>query len=293
MSGKHEKEALKNKSRFSFLLASPALFWLTLFFLIPYLIVVVYSFLTPTIYDIKFQFSTESYLQLFDWIYIRPFLLSFRLALVTTLACLFLGYPVAYYIARAPQKTKNLFLLMIIIPFWTNFIIRIFAWRIFISPYGMLNEFFLFLNLIEEPLRILRTDFAVTLVMVYVYLPYMILPLYANIEKIDFTLTEASMDLGANRFKSFLNITLPLSREGIFSGIILVFIPALGAYIIPQIVGNQEVLYLGQVIAYKLKSIPRNWPLASALSLGLLAFVSFLLLIFYTVYKRLIKRGKN
>ncbi len=283
------KEEIR-KSRFSFLLASPAIFWLTLFFLIPYLIVIVYSFLTPTIYDIKFQFSTESYSQLLNPIYITPFIHSFRLAVVTTAACLLLGYPVAYHIARSPEKQKNLFLLMIIIPFWTNFIIRIFAWRIFISPNGMLNEIFMYLSLIDEPMRILRTDFAVTLVMIYVYLPYMILPLYANIEKIDFTLNDAAMDLGANRFRSFLSVTLPLSREGIYAGILLVFIPALGTYIIPQIVGNQDILYLGQVIAYKIKSIPRNWPLASALSLGLLVFVSVLLLALYGLYKKVGKK---
>ncbi|NLT49937.1 MAG: ABC transporter permease [Ignavibacteria bacterium] len=285
-----EKIEEKRKNRLSWILAAPVLLWLVILFLIPYLIVIIYSFLTPTIYDIQFAFSLESFKRLVDPIYLRSFYISFRLAVVTTIACIFLGYPVAYYIARKTEKVKNILLLLIIIPFWTNFIIRIFAWRIFISANGLLNELLMFAGIIDDPLRILRTDLAVTMVMIYVYLPYMILPLYANIEKIDFTLIEAAMDLGANRLKSFLKVTLPLSKEGIFAGSILVFIPALGAYIIPQLVGNQDYLYVGQIIAYKIKSIPRNWPLASALSLGLLVLVIVMLILLYWFYKRVIKK---
>lgn len=285
-----EKAIEKRKNRQSWILSFPALFWLVLFFLVPYLIVVIYSFLTPTIYDIKFEFSTASYGAVFEPIYLKPFLLSFNLAIVTTLLCLLLGYPVAYYIARSSSKMKNLLLLLIIIPFWTNFIIRIFSWRIFLSANGVLNSVLQQAGLIDEPLRLLRTDFAVILVMVYVYLPYMILPLYASIEKIDFTLIQAAMDLGANKLKSFLLVTLPLSKVGIFAGTILVFIPALGTYIIPQLVGNQDALYIGQVIAYKIKDVPRNWPLASALSLILLLLVTVFLLVFYYFYKKVTKK---
>lgn len=219
-------------------------------------------------------------------LYLRPFYLSLRLAVVTTLLCLLLGYPVAYFIAKSSPKIKNFLLFLIIVPFWTNFIIRIFSWRIFLSPNGVLNNLLVSSGIIAEPLSLLRTDFAVILVMVYVYLPYMILPLYASIEKIDFTLINAAMDLGANRFKSFLKITLPLSKEGIYAGIILVFVPALGMYVVPQLVGDQESLYLGQVIAYKIKDIPRNWPLASALSLMLLAFVTLMMIILYRFHNR-------
>ncbi len=284
-----EKLQQERKNRFSWILSAPALGWLILFFLIPYLIVLFYSFLTPSIYDISFKFSLDSYKQIFQSIYIRPFLLSFKLAFITTFACIFLGYPVAYFIARSSSALKNTLLLLIIIPFWTNFIIRIFSWRIFISPTGMLNEALMFLNLIEEPLRLLRTEWAVIIVMIYVYLPYMILPLYANIEKIDFTLIDAAMDLGANRFTSFLKVTLPLSKEGLFSGTILVFIPVLGAYVVPQLVGNQDMLYIGQVIAYKIKDIPRNWPLASALSLVLLLSVFIFMILLKRFNKNFIK----
>jgi spermidine/putrescine transport system permease protein len=260
--------------------------WLTAFFLIPYFIVVIYSFLSPDIYDVKFEVSLDAYRQIFTGDYLRPFLLSFKLAFYTTVLCILLGFPVAYYIARANDKLRNTLLIFIIIPFWTNLIIRIFSWRIFLAYNGVLNDTLLRLGLISAPLEIMRTDLAVILVMVYVYLPYMILPLYSTLEKLDFTLLQAAMDLGANEVKAFFRITLPLAVEGIFAGVLLVFIPALGAYLIPQLVGNQRSLYVGQVITYKIKNIPRNWPMASALSLTLLLLVAIMLLLMFYFYKR-------
>ena len=274
----------KRKNLQSWILTAPAMIWLILFFLIPYLIVIIYSFLTPDIYDIKFEFSLDAYRHVFSGAYLQPFLISFRMAFITTIACLILGYPVAYFIARAKEKTRNTLLVFIIIPFWTNLIIRIFSWRIFLAYNGVLNDILMNLHLIQEPLEIMRTDLAVALVMVYVYLPYMILPLYSVIEKIDFTLLNAAMDLGANEVKAFFKVTLPLSISGIFAGGILVFIPALGAYLITQLVGNQKSLYIGQVITYKIKNIPRNWPMASALSLVLLMIVTILLVASYLIF---------
>lgn len=281
----------KSRDLASWALTAPALFWLIIFFLVPYLIVVIYSFLTPDIYDVKFEFSMDAYRQAFNPDYLRTLFQSFKLATFTTLLCLLLGFPVAYYIARAKDKTKNTLLVFIIIPFWTNLIIRIFSWRIFLAYNGVLNDVLMNTGLISQPLEIMRTDLAVILVMVYVYLPYMILPLYSVLEKLDFTLLHAAMDLGANEVKAFFNITLPLSIEGIFAGSLLVFIPALGAYLIPQLVGNQRTLYLGQVITYKIKNIPRNWPMASALSLTLLFFVAIMLIILFTLYKHRRNRG--
>ncbi len=281
--------AQKTQSRrnlMSWLLTAPALIWLILFFLVPYFIVVIYSFLTPDIYDVQFEFSLEAYRQALNLQYLSTFFQSFRLAALTTLLCILLGFPVAYYIARAKDKVKNTLLVFIIIPFWTNLIIRIFSWRIFLSYNGVLNDLLMRSGLINQPLEIMRTDLAVLLVMVYVYLPYMILPLYSVLEKLDFTLLHAAMDLGANEIKAFFRITLPLAAEGIFAGSLLVFIPALGAYLIPQLVGNQRSLYLGQVITYKIKNIPRNWPMASALSLTLLVFVAILLVALFALYKR-------
>jgi len=277
-------EAVRNRN--SWLLSTPALLWLIAFFLIPYLIVVFYSFLTPDIYDVKFELSLASYAQILSGDYVRSFFLSFRLAFFTTLLCLLFGYPVAYFIARSSERLKNLLLILIIIPFWTNLIIRIFSWRIFLSYNGVLNDILIKSGLITTPLEIMRTDLAVILVMVYVYLPYMILPLYSVIEKLDFTLLDAAMDLGATERKAFFKISLPLSLEGIFAGSVLVFIPALGAYLIPQLVGNQKSLYIGQIITYKIKNIPRNWPMASALSLILLTLVAFLLIGLYYIWQR-------
>lgn len=278
--------AEKKRNLASWALTAPALIWLIVFFLIPYLIVVIYSFLTPDIYDVKFELSLDAYRQAFNADYLMTFFQSFRLAILTTLLCLLLGFPVAYFIARAKDKTKNTLLVFIIIPFWTNLIIRIFSWRIFLAYNGVLNDVLMNIGIISQPLEIMRTDLAVILVMVYVYLPYMILPLYSVLEKLDFTLLHAAMDLGANELKAFFRVTLPLSLEGIFAGSLLVFIPALGAYLIPQLVGNQKTLYLGQVITYKIKNIPRNWPMASALSLTLLFFVAVLLVLLFALYKR-------
>ncbi len=281
-----ETQALRKRNVSSYLLTLPALLWLLVFFLIPYFIVLIYSFLTPGTYDVKFAFTLDAYRQIANGSYLRPFFLAFRLAFFTTLICLLLGFPVAYYIARAKEKLRNTLLILIIIPFWTNLIIRIFSWRIFLASEGVLNSVLLKLHLVNQPLELLRTDLAVILVMVYVYLPYMILPLYSVLEKLDFTLLHAAMDLGANEARAFFSITLPLAVEGIFAGALLVFIPALGAYLIPQLVGNQQSLYVGQVITYKIKNIPRNWPMASAMSFTLLLLVALLLLVMYYLYRR-------
>lgn len=276
----------KRRNISSYLLATPTLIWLLVFFLVPYAIVLIYSFLTPDVFDVRFEFSLSAYRQVMDGTYLRPFYLAFRLAFFTTVLCLLLGFPVAYYIARAKARVKNTLLVLIIIPFWTNLIIRIFSWRVFLSSNGVLNDILLSMGVISQPLQIMRTDLAVILVMVYVYLPYMILPLYSTLEKLDFTLLHAAMDLGANEVKAFFKVTLPLAMEGIFAGALLVFIPALGAYLIPQLVGNQRSLYVGQVITYKIKNIPRNWPMASAMSFALLILVAVLLLIGYNLYRR-------
>jgi spermidine/putrescine transport system permease protein len=281
-----EQKQISKSNVQSWLLSAPSLIWLTVFFSVPYLIVIIYSLLVPDIYEVKFLFSLNAYREIFSGVYFKPFFLAFRLAFMTTLMCLLLGYPVAYLIARSSEKWKNILLVLIIIPFWTNFIIRIFSWRIFLSTNGVMNEALLALKLIKSPLEIIRTDWAVIIVMVYVYLPYMILPLYSVIEKLDFTLLDAAMDLGATERKSFFKVTLPLSREGIFAGSILVFIPALGAYIIPQLMGNQNSLYIGQIITYKIKNIPRNWPVASALSLVMLIIIAVILLSSYTLYQK-------
>jgi spermidine/putrescine transport system permease protein len=287
----NEDYANRRRELSSWLLSLPALAWLIVFFSIPYFIIFVYSFFKAGLYNIETEFTFNAYRELLNPNYIRSLYISLRLATYTTILCIIFGYPAAYFIARASEKLKNFLLLLIIIPFWTNFIIRIFSWRIFLAPEGLLNNLLMSIQLIETPLRLLRTDFAVLLVMVYVYLPYMVLPLYANIEKIDFSLLNAAMDLGAKPFKAFMNVTLPLSKQGLLAGTILVFIPSLGAYVIPQLVGHQHSLFIGQIITYNVKNIPRNWPVASALSFVLLVIITIILLVFYYLNLRIKRRG--
>ena len=288
----NEELAARRKEYASWILSLPALAWLVAFFLIPYVIIFLYSFFETGVYEVDPVFTIGAYNEvLFDWNYLKSFYISIRLALFTTIFCIILGYPAAYFIARSSEKMKNILLMLIIIPFWTNLVIRIFSWRIFLAPHGVLNTFLTDLNLIDNPLLLLRTDFAVLLVMVYVYLPYMILPLYATIEKIDFSLLNAAMDLGAKPFQAFLRVTLPLSKQGILAGTILVFIPSLGAYVIPQLIGNQNSLFIGQIITYKVKNIPRNWPVASALSFVLLLIIIILLIFFYYLNVQIKRRG--
>ena len=288
----NEEAAANRKEYGSWILSTPALAWLVIFFLIPYVIIFLYSFFETGVYEVEPVFTLGAYKEvLLDTNYMKSFYISIRLAFFTTLFCIILGYPAAYFIARSSEKKKNILLMLIIIPFWTNLVIRIFSWRIFLAPQGVLNNFLTSLNLIDSPLLLLRNDFAVLLVMVYVYLPYMILPLYAVIEKIDFSLLNAAMDLGAKPFQAFMKVTLPLSNQGLLAGTILVFIPSLGAYVIPQLVGNQNSLFIGQIITYKVKNIPRNWPVASALSFVLLIIIILLLIFFYYLNVRIKKRG--
>ena len=283
------KRLQKRQEIQSWLLTFPSLLWLSIFFLIPFVIIFLYSFFRSTIHGVDPIFTFDAYKEVLSFRYVHSFFNSIRLAVFTTIVCILLGYPTAYFIARSPEKVKNMLLMLIIIPFWTNLIIRVFAWRIFLAPHGVLNSFLLDINLIDSPLRMLRTDFAVLLVTVYVYLPYMILPLYAVIEKMDFRLLEVAKDLGAKPFKAFLKITLPLSKPGIFAGTILVFIPAIGSYLIPQLVGSQSSMYIGQVITYKVRNIPRDWPVASALSFMLILVICALLYLFYKLNKRFSK----
>ncbi|MBI9030664.1 ABC transporter permease [bacterium] len=286
----NEITKIEKDNKSSLILTTPFLIWITFFFLIPYLIVIFYSVLTPGVYDIKFIFSLESWKAAFSSSYLDSITHSLVMSLLTTIITILIGFPVAYVIANSSKRKQNLFIVLIIIPFWTNFIIRIFSWKIFLSAQGLLNNALIYFGLIDEPLMLLRTNGAVLLVMVYVYLPYMILPIYSVLEKFNYSLLEASMDLGANEIRSFFKITLPLSMEGIFAGSILVFIPALGTYIIPQLVGHQSSAFIGQLITFKVKSIPRNWPLASALSFILLLLVAVILFTGYNYYKQGLRR---
>lgn len=198
-------------------------------------------------------------------LYVRIYLSSVITAVNTTLICLLVGYPVAYAIARADEKWRNMLLLAIMLPFWTSLLLRVYAWMGLLSQNGIVNNLLIRFGLIDQPLDIFYNAFSLNLVMVYTYLPFMILPLYTQLLKMDLRLLEASADLGAGPVKSFLTITLPLSKSGIIAGSMLVFIPAVGEFVIPELVGGPENLMIGKVL-WQAFFAQNNWPLASALA---------------------------
>ena len=270
---------------------SPALLLIGIFMLVPIGIIVAFSFLEADPYGgVEAAFSTEAYTQLlferdFDDTLLLSranlliFVRSFLLALATTLLCLVAALPVAYFIARQPPAQKNTLVLLVTIPFWVNLLIRTFCWILILRDTGLVNTALLQLNLITEPLPLLYTNGAVLLGLVYSFLPFMILPLYASLEKLDLRLLEAAHDLYAGRWRVFRRVTLPLALPGVIAGSVLVFIPALGAFITPQLLGGGKNLMLGSLIQMQFSS-SRNWPFGSALALLLLALVLVALIIY-------------
>jgi len=193
-------------------------------------------------------------------------------AAISTMLCLLIGYPIAYSIARSSPSTRNILMLMIVLPFWTSFLLRVYAWIGILKQNGLLNNTLMWLGVIHEPLQIMQTYTAVYIGIVYSYLPFMILPLYANLEKMDLTLLEAASDLGCKPWQAFYKITLPLSRPGIVAGCLLVFIPAVGEFVIPSLLGSPGMLMIGKVLWTEFFN-NRDWPVASAVAIALLMFL--------------------
>ncbi|MEM7000247.1 MAG: ABC transporter permease subunit [Pseudomonadota bacterium] len=258
--------------------------WLSLFFLLPFLIVFKISLADPIVaqppftplLDIgkvgwqKFYATLDSYRFLFeDNLYVFSYLKSIWIATVSTLLCLLIGYPMAYGIARARPVQRNILLMLVILPFWTSFLLRVYAWMGMLSTNGLINNALLALGLIDAPLKILYTDTAVYIGIVYSYLPFMILPLYAALERLDGRLIEAAYDLGASRVRAFIDVTLPLSRPGILAGCLLVFIPAMGEYVIPALLGGLDSLMIGRQLFNEFYA-NRDWPVAAAVATILL-----------------------
>jgi putrescine transport system permease protein len=258
--------------------------WLLLFFLIPFVIVLKIGFSETQIalppYQPLFEWTQEKILQIKlnvgnflylvqDTLYLRAYLNSMKIAAISTLLCLLVGYPIAYSIARANTMWRNILLMMVILPFWTSFLLRVYAWIGILKNNGLINNFLMWLGVIDQPLVMLQTDFAIYVGIVYSYLPFMILPLYSNLEKMDLTLLEAAADLGCRPWKAFLKITLPLSKQGIWAGSLLVFIPAVGEFVIPALLGGPEQLMIGKVLWTEFFS-NRDWPVASAVAIALL-----------------------
>jgi spermidine/putrescine transport system permease protein len=269
------------KTRNLLILLLPATIWLLIFFIIPLIIVLVYSFLERGTYGgVTWEFTLKNYQRLVNDLYLNIFWRSLGLASLTTLICLIIGYPLAFFIATSSTRWRNLLLFLVIIPFWTNFLVRTYAWMIILRSEGMINTILQSLSLIQEPLNLLFTPFAVIVGLIYGYLPFMILPLYATIERLNFSLVEAAQDLGANQIRTFFRIILPLTLPGIIAGSILVFIPALGAFITPDILGGAKTVMVGNLIQNQFLQA-RDWPFGSALSMGLMVLVLIPVMIYF------------
>jgi spermidine/putrescine transport system permease protein len=250
-------------------LLAPVTIWLGLFFLVPLLLIVAYSFGTSGIYGgITLGFNPGNYLRVFDSLYLEIIVRTFVIALITTLLCLALGYPLAYFIALKGGSWKNVLILMVMIPFWTSLLLRAYAWVVILNGNGIANRTLQFLGITDEPLVLIFTPQAVLMGMVYSYLPFMILPLYAALEKFDVRLKEAAQDLGASRWHTFWRVTFPLSMPGVIAGSILVFIPSAGEFVIPDLLGGSRTVMTGNVIQNQFLQ-SRDWAFGSALSVML------------------------
>lgn len=267
----------QSKSRTARLLLAPGVMWLAVFFVAPLVIVIVVSLAARGPYGaIIYEFSISNFLRAFDGLYLPAYWRTVWIATVTTLLCALVSYPVAYYIAlKAPQQWRRPLLVLTVIPFWTSFLIRTYAWILLLRSEGVINSALMNLGLIDEPMKLLYNDFAVLVGQVYGELPFMILPIYVALEKLDKRLLEAAQDLGANRFWTFVKVTLPLSKPGLLAGIVLVFIPSLGAFVTPDLLGGAKSIMIGNLIQNQFTQL--NQPFGSALSLILAATVLLLL----------------
>ena len=274
--------------------------WLFLFFLLPFLILLYISFVDmgESIHPFKplwdpetgiLRLKYENYWTifrdgeggaLFKTIYIEAYLRSIWYALLTALLCLFIGYPFAYFIARSPAAVRPALLMMVMLPFWTSFLLRVYAWKGILGDYGVINKLLMAVGITQEPILMLYTNVSMLVGMTYVYLPFMVLPLYANLVKMDFRLLEAAYDLGTTPFKAFWLITVPLSKAGIIAGFMLVFIPSLGEFVIPSLLGGPENIMIGRVVWDEMFT-SNNWPRASALAVVMIALIVLPLAVYY------------
>ncbi|WP_233712941.1 ABC transporter permease subunit [Amaricoccus solimangrovi] len=273
--------------------------WLLIFFLVPFLVVAKLSVSEPAIAmppylplverdgaRMTISLSFENFGYLFDDpLYIKAYFFSIRLAFFSAVLTLLIGYPIAYYIARSSEARRSVLLMLVILPFWTSFLLRVYAWQGFLRSNGVINNFLLWTGIIDQPLVMLQTNFAVYLGIVYTYLPFMILPLYANLVKLDEALLEASADLGGRPLPTFFHVTLPLSMPGIIAGFMLVFVPAIGEFVIPELLGGPDTLMIGRVLWNEFFS-NRDWPTASAVAIAMLIALVIPIMILRTAQQR-------
>ena len=266
--------------------------WLLLFVLVPNVLVFVISFLTEnrqSQYFVDFAFSLSAYQALFNDTYATVLWNSLYMAGIATFFCLIIGYPFAFITAKLPAKVRPILLFLVVLPFWTNSLIRIYGIKIFLGVKGLLNEALLWLGIINEPLRLLNSELAIIIGLVYILLPFMILPLYSSIEKIDNRLLEAAKDLGANAFQRFIRVTIPLTMPGIVSGCLLVLLPAMGMFCVADLLGGGKTPLVGNII----KSLFLNtnqFALGSAVSIALTILMALMLYVYYRANKLLNKK---
>ena len=263
---------MQQKSQFrTMLLTLPLILWVLLFVVAPTALLLVYSFCDrDELGQVVFHFTLQSYRRMFEWAIAMVFVRSILYALGVTILCIVFGYPVAWYIGRSPARRRDVLLILVMIPFWSSFVVRAYAWMTILSDGGLINGLLMHVRLITQPLEMLYTPLAVMIGLVYTYLPFMILPIYGSIEKLDYSLVEASMDLGASPWKSFWRVILPLTWPGVTAGILLVFVPAIGMFAVTDLLGGNRVPLLGNVIQNQFLQA-RNEPFGSALGIVMLA----------------------
>ncbi|WP_350326595.1 spermidine/putrescine ABC transporter permease PotB [Pectobacterium aroidearum] len=282
----------KSRKRFQNTIITLIVAWLVLFVFLPNLMIIATSFLTrDDTHFVSLVFTLENYTRLVDPLYASVLLHSLNMAVIATLCCLLLGYPFAFILARLPKKIQPLMLFLLIVPFWTNSLIRIYGLKIFLSTRGHLNEFLLWTGLIDTPLRIMYTSEAVILGLIYILLPFMVLPLYSSIEKLDKSYLEAARDLGANKWQTFTRVIIPLTMPGIIAGCLLVLLPAMGLFFVADLMGGAKNLLIGNVIKSQFLNI-RDWPFGAATSICLTLVMGVLLFIYYRTARLLNKKGE-
>ena len=289
-------EKLKN---YKFWFVFTPYFWLVLFFFIPLALIFKISISIaewgmPPYKDLfeftenGFQFNAtlNNYIFVFsDFYYFKSYLNSLSLAFTSTLICLVIGFPIAFYVAKSSERVRNIMLIFLIIPFWTSFLLRVYAWKVLLQGNGLINSLLIKFGIIDNPLPLLHNHYAVILGVVYTYLPFMILPLYGYLVKFDLNLIDAAYDLGAKPIKTFFKVILPLSLPGIVAGSMLVFIPVVGEFVIPEMLGGSDRLYFGKMIWEEFFQ-NRDWPIASALAMSGILFLVVPILIFQKQYEK-------
>jgi spermidine/putrescine transport system permease protein len=273
---------LRRSARFQLgTLLFPGLFWLTLFFAIPLVVIIIYSFLTQgQTGNVVWTFTLSNYAKLFtEGLYVNAYWRSLWIGVVTTVVCLLIGYPLALFIVQRTPRWRSVLLFLVLIPFWTNFLVRTYAWMILLNNNGIINSLLLALGFQRQTL--LNTTGAVLVGLIYGELPFMVLPIYASIDRFDFTLLEAASDLGANRTRSFMRVMLPLTMPGVAAGSVLVFIPTVGQFVVSDLLGGAKVDLLGNLLQRLFtRANPPNWPLGSAMAIVFM-FVLTIAVIFY------------